>query len=283
MVPKKETALPHTTISYLRTLSPMLTATDTSTSFTFDSSDIILQVDLGLALPDSDTSCSSDIVLPDRPQRAAAISSLLLSIPPEILPKAIRSLTTWRLQELRAAPPNATVLVRMAEALDSIQPGRRVKWISKEYYDELERERGREHDSGSRITEVDDKVNDGDQHDAEHSEKDALPGEYDHLDSSQLRRDCSACRVPRDRLSVTSIPTIKPVPTKAIPTKVPISTTLTAKSKPKPKAAAKPKPRCPIADSENIPPPQAQTRPRRRPAMGKSRIPAPRVFGLHNA
>ncbi|KAK0457476.1 uncharacterized protein EV420DRAFT_496768 [Desarmillaria tabescens] len=262
----------------------MLTATDTSISLTADSSDIILRVDLDLALPDSDTSFS-DLVLP-RSQRAVAMSSLLLSIPPEILPKAIRSLTTWRLQESRSALPNTKLLVQMAEALDSTQPGRRIKWISREYYKELEWERGREENARSCITGVDDTANDG-PHDIENVQK-GTPSRHG-LFSSQLRRGCSVCHIPQAGLSVTSIPTIKPVPTKtistttmphkAIPTKVPITPTSTAKLN----ATAKSKRRRAIADSENIPPSQAQTQPRRRPAAGKSRMPAPRVFGLHNA
>ncbi|PBK63075.1 hypothetical protein ARMSODRAFT_552601 [Armillaria solidipes] len=223
----------------------MFTTLDTSISFPVDS---ILQVDLDAALSDSFSS--------DQPQ------ALLLSVPPEILPKAIHFLTTWRLQEPRSALPTTTVL---AEALDCTQPGRRIKWISKEYYEELERERG------SRITE-----------EANDDEKGTLP-DTETLPSqhSQLRR---ACHIPRARLSLTSnsIPTIQPIPiptttarkTISTSTKVPIST-----KKPKPRPVTKSKP---IVDSENIPPSQA---PRRRPAAGKSRIPAPapRVFGLHNA
>ncbi len=241
----------------------MLTTPDTSISSPVDSSDIILQVDLDSALPDSDTSFSHD--------RSQAINSLLLSIPPEILPKAIRFLTTWRLQEPRSALPTTSV-VRRAEELDCTQPGRRIKWISKEYYEELEIERRRE-DAGPRITE---EAND---------EKDTLPGQHAHDHSSQLRRGCAACHIPRTLVS-NSIPTIQPIPIptthRAIPTsrktstKVPIST-----KKPKPKSRPVTKFKS-IVDSENIPPSQA---PRRRPAAGKSRIPAPapRVFGMHNA
>ncbi len=244
----------------------MLTTPDTSISSPVDSSDIILQVDLDSALPDSDTSFSHD--------RSQAINSLLLSIPPEILPKAIRFLTTWRLQEPRSALPTTTVLVRRAEELDCTQPGRRIKWISKEYYEELEIERRRE-DAGPRITE---EAND---------EKDTLPGQHAHDHSSQLRRGCSACHVPRTLVS-NSIPTIQPIPIliptthRVIPTsrksstKVPVST---KKPKPKSRPVTKSKP---IVDSENIPPSQA---PRKRPAAGKSKIPAPapRVLGMHNA
>ncbi|KAK0445859.1 hypothetical protein EV421DRAFT_1902222 [Armillaria borealis] len=251
MAPKKETS-PSSTHT---TISPMLTTPDTSISFPVDSSDMIPQVDLDSALPDSDTSFSSDL----------AIGSLLLSIPPEILPKAIRILTTWRLQEPRSALPTTTVL---AEALDCTQPGRRIKWISKEYYEELERERG------SRITE---KANDDEKDTLPGTE--TLPGQHDH--SSQLRR---AFHIPRARLS-NSIPTIKPIPTKAIPTTTISSTSIsTTKPKSRPRIT-KSKLRRAIVDSENIPPSQAPTQPRRRPAAGKSRIPAPapRVFGMHNA
>ncbi|KAK0243709.1 hypothetical protein EDD85DRAFT_945038 [Armillaria nabsnona] len=210
-----------------------------------------------LTTPDTSLPCPVDLdsysFSSDRPQ------ALLLSIPPEILPKAIRLLTTWRLQEPRPALPTASVLVRRAEELDCTHRGRRIKWISKEYYEELE-------DAGPRITE---KANDD-----QHNEKNTLPSNHDHSHPSQLRR---ACHIPRTLVS-NSIPTIQPIPIptthKAIPTsrktstKVPIST---KKPKPKSRPVTKFKP---IIDSENIPP-------RRRPAAGKSRIPAPapRVFG----
>ncbi|KAK0187580.1 hypothetical protein F5146DRAFT_1141006 [Armillaria mellea] len=232
-----------------------------------------------LASPDTSTSIPVDMIPPvdlDSSSSSSDLRSLLLSIPPEILPKAIRFLTTWRLQEPRSALPTASVL---AEELDYAHPGRRIRWISKEYYEELEIDQRR---GGSR-TEDDDEAND---------EKNTFLSQHAHgLDASQLRR---GCHIPRACPS-NSTPTIKPVPTKTIPTRaistthkaIPttrktISTSLISTKKPKSRPiVAKPKPK-PVVDSENIPPSQV---PRRRPAARKSRIPAlaPQVFGLHNA
>ncbi|KAK0487907.1 hypothetical protein IW261DRAFT_654687 [Armillaria novae-zelandiae] len=254
MSPKKETSR-----SCARTtISPMLATPDTSMSFSLDSPDVKLQLDLDPALPDSSS--------PD-------LRSLLLSIPPEILPNALRLLTAWRLQQPRPALPTPSVLT--AEMDCCSQPGRRIRWISKEYHAELERE--------STIT--------------DYHEHDTYSQHSSHLDSSssQLRRDC---HVPLSNPT----PTIKPGPTTAISTAIPttktISTTLTRKSisaptraptsttkgtsRPVAKSKSKANPR---ADAENVPPLHVPVQPRRRPAAGKSRIPAPArtVFGSHNA
>ncbi|KAK0504472.1 hypothetical protein EDD18DRAFT_1133931 [Armillaria luteobubalina] len=280
VVPKKEISP-----SCTRTIiSPMLTTPDTSIPFPLNSLD---EIDLQVSLDSALTKSSS----PD-------LRSLLLSLPPDILPKAIRSLTTWRLQESRLALPTAPVLTRRAEELDCVtHPGRRIKWISNEYYAELDSER--------ESPEADDQ----DQHDGKDIDTytHTLPSQHDHLDSSQLRRGCTACHIPRATIS-NSTPTIKPVPvptnaisTTTIPTSYkanPIPTprtrktistptsTKTPKSKARPvtktKMKTKPKARPAIIDAENIPPP---AQPRMRPAARKSRIPAPapRVFGSHNS